>query len=663
MSKAVERLITAFRRAALLTARRNGPAAISVRAIGQANPKYPFHAAHVAGNEPYATPDAANAKGDGRSPHWPWPSTVEAVSGELASKLRPEMPANEAPSRGLFGKLSRLLVGFFMGLVITWILLSFYPIHTEIFDVFAARTQQAPDPAIDQDRTAATTRSAPATREPPTKSGEQAIGALERQSDRARDTAASPAAIPGVPLGLVVVDASGDEDTEIPLKISTTRIREEDAANLAISIAGLPEGARLSAGQAGGADGWTLTPDQLSGLTLLPPENYSGRLELSVSATIRDGDDEAVKMPLVVKVSGVADLPSLKAEDASGIRGRPIPIALDAALADRDGSESLSIAITGAPEGTVLSAGTGGGEDGWVLAPDDLKGLTLRPPARFSGRLDLTVAATALEADGDRATVAALLAIKVNAATDHLALSVEDAVAEEGKPVRLEVDAVLNSGEAAKQFSIAVGGVPDGGRLSAGRDQGGGNWLLNPSELPGLNLLPPAGYNGRFELRVAATVLQADGDIVTATAPLAVKVVRASEAPRLATESTLSAGARSLALIKGDPLIAAAAGPADPAAPRRQTLTQTRAKEFMARGNQLLELGDIAAARLFYELAMDHGETGAATAVGKTYDPLYLRERGVLGAGGDPDIAMAWYRRAIEAGDLEAVARLKALAN
>ena len=82
---------------------------------------------------------------------------------------------------------------------------------------------------------------------------------------------------------------------------------------------------------------------------------------------------------------------------------------------------------------------------------------------------------------------------------------------------------------------------------------------------------------------------------------------------------------------------------------------------LIARGNALLALGDIASARLFYELALDNGHPQAATTIGQTYDPLYLRRLKVVGALAEPEKAAAWYRRAIAAGDTAAVGRLKAL--
>jgi TPR repeat protein len=82
---------------------------------------------------------------------------------------------------------------------------------------------------------------------------------------------------------------------------------------------------------------------------------------------------------------------------------------------------------------------------------------------------------------------------------------------------------------------------------------------------------------------------------------------------------------------------------------------------LIERGNQLLATGDIAAARLFYQRAAEQGSGAGATAVGKTYDPLFLEQAHVLGARGDLVMAMQWYRKAISLGDHRAESRLKLL--
>lgn len=82
---------------------------------------------------------------------------------------------------------------------------------------------------------------------------------------------------------------------------------------------------------------------------------------------------------------------------------------------------------------------------------------------------------------------------------------------------------------------------------------------------------------------------------------------------------------------------------------------------LMARADQLLATGDIVAARGFYEHAAEQGTAAAMTAVGKTYDPLFLEEMHVRGSRGDAGKAAEWYRRAGTAGDREAGQRLKRL--
>ena len=83
--------------------------------------------------------------------------------------------------------------------------------------------------------------------------------------------------------------------------------------------------------------------------------------------------------------------------------------------------------------------------------------------------------------------------------------------------------------------------------------------------------------------------------------------------------------------------------------------------ELMARGDQLLANGDIVAARGFYERAAEQGSAPASTAVGKTYDPLFLEQMHVRGTRGDAGLAAQWYRKASAAGHAEADLRLKRL--
>ncbi|OPB34747.1 hypothetical protein BFW90_00050, partial [Pseudomonas fluorescens] len=93
------------------------------------------------------------------------------------------------------------------------------------------------------------------------------------------------------------------------------------------------------------------------------------------------------------------------------------------ALTDTDGSETLSVKISGIPAGSVLTdasghtftAGKTVGEvnvTGW-----DLNTLTIKPPTYYSGQFNLTVTSTSTESIGGSATTTAQLPVTVHPAT------------------------------------------------------------------------------------------------------------------------------------------------------------------------------------------------------------------------------------------------------
>lgn len=101
----------------------------------------------------------------------------------------------------------------------------------------------------------------------------------------------------------------------------------------------------------------------------------------------------------------------------------------------------------------------------------------------------------------------------------------------------------------------------------------------------------------------------------------------------------------------------AAPTPAPPAAAEERNEPAPAAvpiADYMQKGDRLLELGDTASARLFYEAAAQAGHSKALTAVGKTYDPRVLGGQGLQGVYADPGQAEQWYAKAAQAGDPEA---------
>jgi hypothetical protein len=137
--------------------------------------------------------------------------------------------------------------------------------------------------------------------------------------------------------------------------------------------------------------------------------------------------------------------------------------------------------------------------------------------------------------------------------------------------------------------------------------------------------------------------------------------------PAVANASTLNHApdpnaTRSTAAAGRPPTFALAVVPASPpatvvpAAPAQLT-----ADVYARRGDDMLAIKDISAARKFYEYAANAGSARAAAALARTLDPVFITQLGALGLKPDPTLAAAWYRKAASLGDRDAEARLHAL--
>jgi hypothetical protein len=82
---------------------------------------------------------------------------------------------------------------------------------------------------------------------------------------------------------------------------------------------------------------------------------------------------------------------------------------------------------------------------------------------------------------------------------------------------------------------------------------------------------------------------------------------------------------------------------------------------LLKRGQDYLQNGDIVSARLMLRRAASAGDPHAALLLGATFDPIVLRDLGVLGFTPDPAQARTWYQRAADAGLPEATRRLERL--
>jgi len=103
--------------------------------------------------------------------------------------------------------------------------------------------------------------------------------------------------------------------------------------------------------------------------------------------------------------------------------------------------------------------------------------------------------------------------------------------------------------------------------------------------------------------------------------------------------------------------------PAAPAySPPAPTLDREEIAALYKRGEQLIQQGDIAAARLMFTRAASGGDARSALALGASYDPDVLRKLGVVGVAADAVLAREWYSKASSFGSREAAQRIELMA-
>ena len=178
---------------------------------------------------------------------------------------------------------------------------------------------------------------------------------------------------------------------------------------------------------------------------------------------------------IAVTVNPGPEAPSLAGTvlTASGVEGTAIPLTITATPVD--GDDVLSISVSGVPLDATLSAGTNNGGGNWTLTAAQLSGLKLNA-GETSGTLHVTATNTTT---GEVASSAPSdIAVTVNPGPEapSLAGTVLTASGVEGTAIPLTITATPVDGDDV--LSISVSGVPLDATLSAGTNNGGGNWTL-----------------------------------------------------------------------------------------------------------------------------------------------------------------------------------------
>lgn len=223
---------------------------------------------------------------------------------------------------------------------------------------------------------------------------------------------------------------------------------------------------------------------------------------------------------------------------------------------------------------------------------------------------------------------------------------------------------IATGGALPKNSFIRIRGLPTSATLSEGHVVAPGSWAVPLSALPSLKLAAPITETGRSELTIALVGI--DGKVWAETkASLAIISAAALPVERQTPPAQTNVAATGPAGAPPPALEAPSAGVQTVPGPRAlaplSPKDSERARRFVERGNEMMEDGDVAGARLFYQRAAEIGLAEGAIALAETYDPNELRRWPVRGLQGNIELAREWYERARELGAPEAEARLRRL--
>ncbi|MEA4872796.1 MAG: VCBS domain-containing protein, partial [Synergistaceae bacterium] len=261
--------------------------------------------------------------------------------------------------------------------------------------------------------------------------------------------------------------ATGLEDSQIPIYIRPTS--SDPSETFTVTISAIPSGSTLTYnGISQTISGGSITIENFSSslpLSILPSANNNVDFALSVSAVTVDtlGTYTSTSLPAILPINvdlrGVADSAAVGTVDLniseavldnSGHKIELSSIITSAAPTDTDGSETLTMTLTGLASQFTIEGGTfiGGAGTGrvWLINTSDLSNINIVTPANYSGTIDLSVRPVTTENDGNSLTGSAIpITITVDPSTE--AIMSTSTTANEDTLVNLNFNVIHQNGD------------------------------------------------------------------------------------------------------------------------------------------------------------------------------------------------------------------------
>ena len=294
------------------------------------------------------------------------------------------------------------------------------------------------------------------------------------------------------------------EDGTVALGISETPFNPNDTVSIAIT--GVPSDATLSAGIKNNDGSWTLTPTQLTDLTLTAGEVSNATL--TVTAT--EAGTASASQNISLTVNPVAEIPilTLGGTTASVNEGSTVVLPSITASGDSDDSVTLTIAglasgatITDSVDGTVFSGSSftlTGAEVGSTLTLHD---------GTNEGNFSLAVTANNT-ANGETVSSAPQsIALTVNPVAEIPTLTLGGTTASVNEGSTVGLPSITASGDSDDSVTLTIAGLASGATITDSVDGtvfSGSSFTLTGAEVGSTLTLHDGTNAGNFSLTVTA---------------------------------------------------------------------------------------------------------------------------------------------------------------
>ena len=367
-----------------------------------------------------------------------------------------------------------------------------------------------------------------------------------------------------IPVEQLAEGAASGANTAIALDVAAALTDTDGSEILSLVVSAIPVGATLTDGTNSftATDGNTqvdISDWSLDTMTITPPSNSDADFELTVTATATEtanADSASAVGTIEINVPDAVDAPVLDLNSgiggaqtsgtAAGDEDTAISLDVNAALAETDGSASLSLLVSAIPVGATLSDGANSftatpGNTAADITAWNMATLTISPPADSDSDFQLTVTATATEG-ASTASTTGTIDVSIDAVADAPGIDLDAAAfgdqtvaavtGDQDTAIELDVAASLSDTDGSESLSaLVVSAIPEGAELSDGVNAFVATALDGDVDILGWNLAaltitPPAGSVAPFQLQIGATSTEvANGDTATTLGSIDVTVL------------------------------------------------------------------------------------------------------------------------------------------